>query len=112
MKNRELSEFYNNLYKKGEEKHYTKLLFSKNNIPCVVQEALKEVSWKDKKVLDAGCGTGLFAYLIAKRGGLITGVDYSQEAIKLASSNYQHKNLLFLCLIFIMLRRNMMLLFL
>jgi len=96
MKNRQLSGFYNNLYKKGEKEHYTKLLFSKHNIPNAVQEALREVSWKDKKVLDAGCGTGLFAYLIAQKGGIITGVDYSQEAIELASSNYQHENLQFL----------------
>lgn len=97
MKNKKLLKFYDNLYKKGEKKHYTKLLLNKGRIPDEEREVLKEIAWKGKNVLDAGCGTGLLAYLIAKKGGLVTGVDYSKEAIKSARSAYRHKNLEFLC---------------
>ena len=97
MKNKELSKFYDKVYKEGEKKHYTKLLLRKNKLPEEEQKALKEVFWKGKVVLDAGCGTGLLAYSIARKGGLVTGSDYSKEAIKAAESLYRHKNLKFVC---------------
>lgn len=98
MKNKDLKKFYDSVYKKGEKKHWTKLLFAgKNQLPEEEQEVLKEINWNNKKVLDAGCGTGLLAYLIAKKGALVTGVDYALEAIKIAKSSHRHPNLNFLC---------------
>lgn len=97
-KNKDLKKFYDSVYKKGEKKHWTKLLFTKKNeLPEEEREVLREISWKNKKVLDAGCGTGLLDFLIAQKGGLVTGVDYSREAIRVASSAHKHKNLKFIC---------------
>ncbi len=41
-----------------------------------------------------GCGTGLFSYSIAKKGATVTGIDYSEESINIATKR-KHKNLTF-----------------
>ncbi|MEK7083487.1 MAG: class I SAM-dependent methyltransferase, partial [Patescibacteria group bacterium] len=98
MKNKNLAPFYNSVYKKGERKHYTSILLSGDKVPPAKAEVIKEVSWKGKIVLDAGCGTGELAYLIAKKGAKqVIGVDYSQEAIALAERTYRMPNLKFIC---------------
>lgn len=40
-----------------------------------------------KKTLDIGCGEGIFYYELARRGYVMTGVDYSKEALE----NMKHK---------------------
>ena len=98
MQNKDLAAFYNSVYKKGEKKHYTSLLLSGDKVPPAKAEVIKEISWKGKTVLDAGCGTGELPYLIAKRGAKrVIGVDYSQEAIRVAQETYQLPNLQFVC---------------
>lgn len=92
MKNRDLKTFYSRVYtKKGERKHYTKLLFRSGAIPSEEKEALKEVSWKGKTVLDVGCGTGLLCHEIAKRGAKrVIGIDFAEGAIEVARRTHQH----------------------
>lgn len=93
----DLKKFYNRVYKKGEAKHYSKNLF-KDKVPLQVAEALKEISWRGKTVLDVGCGTGLFAYLTKKAGAArVMGIDYSKEAIALANQSYPMAGLEFYC---------------
>ena len=58
-------------------------------------EIIKEISWKNKSVLDVGCGTGLFAYRVAKKGAKVLGIDYADEAIDIANKTHVHKNLEF-----------------
>lgn len=36
---------------------------------------------KGERVLDAGCGTGIYSIELAKRGGHVTAIDYSSEMI-------------------------------
>ena len=36
------------------------------------------------KILDLGCGPGLYAELLAKKGHSITGVDFSENSIQYA----------------------------
>lgn len=93
-KNQDLKNFYKKVYSKGEKKHFT---------PFVVRgtptsdslEIIKEISWKNKSVLDIGCGTGLFAYSVAKKGAKVLGIDYADEAINIANRIHVHKNLEF-----------------
>ena len=66
MKNKNLKNFYQKVYLKGEEKHYTDFV-TKNKISSEPAEILKEVNWKNKRVLDVGCGTGFFAFHAAKK---------------------------------------------
>lgn len=98
MKNQSLRSFYDRVYRKGERGHYTSLLLSGDKVPPAKKEVLKEIPWCGKRVLDAGCGTGELAYLIARRGAKeVMGVDYSQEAIKEAQKKYRHPALVFIC---------------
>lgn len=53
------------------------------------------MSWKGKKVLDVGCGTGLFAYRSAKKGANVLGIDFSEAAINIARKKYKIPNLRF-----------------
>lgn len=48
----------------------------------IIDELLGDVT--DKRVLDAGCGDGLYARKLAARGASVTAVDGSTEMIKLA----------------------------
>lgn len=50
---------------------------------------------KQKRVLDIGCNEGLGTYLIAKECGFARGIDFDEEAISTAQSNFEEKNLEF-----------------
>ena len=98
-KNKDLIKFYDGVYKKGENKHYTKLLFKtgKGRLPIDEEEVLYALNWKGKTVLDVGCGTGLMAALIAKTGAKkVVGIDFSPDAIKTANELHTEKNLNYL----------------
>src|SRR3989338_5044174 len=95
-KNKDLISFYDGVYKKGEKKHYSRLLFKKNKsgLPIDESEVLKAHNWKNKTVLDVGCGTGLMAAEIAKAGAKkVVGIDFSPDAITVAKTEHQHPNL-------------------
>lgn len=92
-RNKDLKKFYNSVYTKGEKKHFTSFL-AKGTTTSEMKEILKEILWKNKLVLDVGCGTGLFAYMVAKKGAKkVVGIDYSNEAIKIARESHRHQNL-------------------
>jgi O-antigen biosynthesis protein len=44
---------------------------------------------KNKRVIDFGCATGYLAQLLKQNGCIVTGVDYNQEACKLAEQHCQ-----------------------
>ena len=93
-KNENLIKFYDRVYKKGERKHFTSFL-TQGSPTSEVSEILSEIRWKGKKVLDVGCGTGLFAWSAAKKGANVTGIDFSEEAIKIAKKRQNIANLKF-----------------
>jgi len=91
-KNKNLKKFYDKVYKKGERRHFTTLATT-GSVTEETNEVLRELSWKSKKVLDVGCGTGFFAYNAAKKGADVLGIDFSEEAIDIAQKKYSHPNL-------------------
>lgn len=91
--NKKLKKFYDNVYLNGEKRHFT--AYRESTPTSEVKAVIKQISWKSKKVLDVGCGTGFFAYNIAKKGAKVLGIDYSVKAIQLANSHYFHSNLEF-----------------
>ena len=76
---------------KEKKKHFT--AYRESASTSEVKEVLKQISWKNKKVLDVGCGTGFFAYNAVKKGAKVIGIDFSKEAIDLAKSKYIHHDL-------------------
>ena len=48
--NKKLRKFYSGVYKKGEELHYSSLLFSGDKVPPAKREVFKEISWAGKTV--------------------------------------------------------------
>lgn len=79
------------MYVKGYKKHFTTFVLSAPTSD--MKEVLNQISWKSKKVLEVGCGAGLFSYHAARRGAKVLGIDYSAKAIDLAKSQYRHPNL-------------------
>jgi len=95
MQNKDLKKIYNNVYKKiGEKKFFSKFKsgIDQSGIEGEVKKACK---WRNKKVLDFGCGTGRTAFLISSLGAEVHGLDYSKEAIRLAKKNFQSPKLHF-----------------
>lgn len=90
-KNEQLKKIYNNIFATGEEKTFTRR--GNSGEVLEIKNVLSQVSWKDKKVIDVGCGTGHFAHVISKKGAKVLGIDFSNEAIKIAKKKYKHKNL-------------------
>ena len=93
LKNKDLKKIYDKAFLKGEEKHFTSR--SDKGEDEDFKLVLKENSWKGKQVLDVGCGTGKLLYLLAKKGAICSGVDFSKEAIKIAKKKSKHQNLSF-----------------
>ncbi len=46
-----------------------------------------------KKILDAGCGTGYLSRKLAKRGGIVTGIEPSQELYEFCLKKEQEETL-------------------
>ena len=98
MQNKELKVIYDQVYKKGERQHYSKLLFAKNKISIDKKAVIGLINWKNKTVLDVGCGTGELADIAARLGAKkVLGVDYSTNAIAIAKKSHKHKNVFFEC---------------
>ena len=94
-KNKELEKFYQSVYLKGEKKHFTPFI-TKGKTSTEAQEVIKELNWKGKTVLDVGCGTGNFAFKVAKKNAkYVLGIDYAEQAIVLAQKKHKHPNLQF-----------------
>lgn len=49
-------------------------------------------AWKDKSVLEIGCGLGTMAINFAKEGAKYTGIELSEESLKLAKKRFEVYN--------------------
>jgi len=50
-------------------------------------------AWRDRDVLDVGCGAGVEVVRFARGGARVTGVDLSQQAARLTQQNLCHQGL-------------------
>ena len=91
MKNANLKETYNQVFANGSKNFFSVNYFD---------EAWNIVgmgNWKNKDVLDIGCGEGILCTMIAHAGASsVTGIDYSSEAIENATSKFNIDNLNFI----------------
>jgi len=88
-KNKDLRGLYNKAFKKGRDSFFT------FKTDYITQEVLDHVAFKNKKVLEIGCGEGDTAAAIADRGGTVLAIDYAKEAINVAQAKHRHDNLEF-----------------
>ena len=76
------AKYYDLLYK---DKDYQKE--SDFIISLIKQHSQK----KNLLILDIGCGTGIHAHYLAEKGYQVTGIDFSEEMIKIAQENKNDK---------------------
>lgn len=65
----------------------------KSTIVSTVNWILAHAENKKLKILDLGCGPGLYAELLAEKGHKVTGVDFSANSIDYAQKSAKEKNL-------------------
>ena len=84
MNNEELKKIYDEVYKKSPADFFSKYVGGQDISETDVM-VLTATDWKNKAVLDVGCGTGSTASRIAaERAKRVVGIDYSNEAIEAA----------------------------
>lgn len=66
-----------------------------NQLLTLLQQYSKRKTFKNLKVLDIGCSSGVITNHIAKYSGKTMGLDVDKKAIEEAKKNYQRKNLSF-----------------
>tara|TARA_B100000035_G_scaffold252545_1_gene221830 strand:- start:3992 stop:4714 length:723 start_codon:yes stop_codon:yes gene_type:complete len=66
-----------------------KLLHKLN--PLRLQYVSSRFELKNKKVLDIGCGGGIFTEELFKQGAIVTGIDSSKKSIKIAKQHAKEK---------------------
>lgn len=66
---------------------------SKNKIERVSTWILERTGKSELKILDLGCGPGLYAEYLANKGHSVTGVDFSENSIQYAIRQAEEKQL-------------------
>ena len=95
MSNKNLQEKYQEVYRDGKEDFFSRFKDGKD-ISEADEVVWSSIDWSNKKVIDIGCGTGETAVGIAKLGAkFVLGVDYSENAIKIANEKHKESNLEF-----------------
>ncbi len=66
---------------------------SYNKIENIVKWILDKAKKPKMKILDLGCGPGLYAELLAQKGHSVTGIDFSENSIRYAIKHAKEKKL-------------------
>lgn len=66
---------------------------SQGNIERITTWILERTDNPQMKILDLGCGPGLYAEQLARKGHSIIGVDFSENSIQYATTQARNKNL-------------------
>jgi 2-polyprenyl-3-methyl-5-hydroxy-6-metoxy-1,4-benzoquinol methylase len=66
---------------------------SKVKIERITNWILERTDHPEMKILDLGCGPGLYAELLAQKGHSVIGVDYSENSIQYATRQAKEKKL-------------------
>ena len=67
--------------------------------PLRLNYITQHVSLNNQRVLDIGCGGGILSEALAKRGGIVTGLDVEPEAIEVAKkhASSEQLNIQYIC---------------
>lgn len=66
---------------------------SRNKIEITIEWILEKTDKQKLKILDLGCGPGLYAELLTQKGHQVTGIDFSENSIQYAIKQAQEKQL-------------------
>ncbi len=67
--------------------------YNKRTIDNIVEFIGQNISKKDAKILDLGCGPGLYTERLCEKGYKVTGIDFSENTIKYAKDSARKKGL-------------------
>ncbi len=65
--------------------------WNRETLPEALSKLLKSEKVKPCRTVDLGCGTGNYAISLASKGFMVTGLDGSQTAIKIAKENAKNR---------------------
>jgi SAM-dependent methyltransferase len=77
----------------GTKEYFEEVSARKYKVEPHIKKFADFSKWKNKKVLEIGCGIGTDAQSFAEAGAIYTGVDLSKESIKLAKQRFKIFNL-------------------
>lgn len=66
---------------------------SRNKIENIIKWILKKANNPKMKILDLGCGPGLYTELLTQKGHSVTGIDFSENSIQYAKKQAKEKQL-------------------
>lgn len=66
---------------------------SKIKIEMTINWILEHTNLPAMKILDLGCGPGLYSELLAQKGHSVTGIDFSENSVQYATRQAQEKQL-------------------
>ncbi len=90
----EATQFWDNLFSKGQENSYSRVEMPDRNDP-VLQRALKHFgSVENKTLIDLGCGRGATSLFFASCGANVISIDLSEVAVKNLSKYCQDNGIL------------------
>lgn len=86
----EVRQFYDNFlsYLKNDHRR-------ENPRHTKIKQALSIFDFKDKTVLDLGCGTGITSKFMAEAGAKVVAIDLSPALIEFARQHSRHKNVIY-----------------
>ena len=94
MKNKDLSNKYDSIYKDGAYENY----FTFGFFPAEQLIINMLNNWSNLNVIDIGCGEGRLGAMLSFAGAnTVTGVDFSEEAIKIANKTFNIENVTYSC---------------
>ena len=97
-KNKQEDDKWYELYKKEIEKYKTPDHYIKYKIECKKDFINKVIKYsKNKKVLEAGCGTGIMAGYLQKKGLKVTVLDLNEKILTYAKELAKESNIIIPC---------------